>query len=227
MMLRCVSQRVSGASFRQSVLQGQPSYHVPRTLFGRSANTSQIPTDQAASEQPQAGEGDSNAQLKAMEEKYTAELEKAEKSFKEVQNQLKRCLAETENVRKRAEKQVGDSRLFGIQKFAKDLLEVADILEKAIDSSPAKPSSAPEILAMHEGLAMTQTQLQKVFTSNGLVRTSPLGETFDPNLHEAIYQIPAAAAEGKKAGAIAAVARVGYTLNQRTLRAAQVGVVAE
>ena len=85
MMLRCVSQRVSGASFRQSVLQGQPSYHVPRTLFGRSANTSQIPTDQAASEQPQAGEGDSNAQLKAMEEKYTAELEKAEKSFKEVQ----------------------------------------------------------------------------------------------------------------------------------------------
>lgn len=140
---------------------------------------------------------------------------------------MKRCVAETENVRKRAEKQVAESRLFGIQKFAKDLLEVADILEKAVEASPVKESTSHEVHAMHEGLAMTQTQLQKVFSKNGLVRVTPLGESFDPNLHEALYQIPAAAAQGKDAGTVGSVERVGYSLHNRTLRAAQVGVVSE
>ena len=101
---------------------------------------------------------------------------------------------------------------------------MADVLEKAVDASP-NDSASHEVVAMHEGLVLTQTQLQKVFAANSLVRVSPLGEPFDPNLHEAVYQIPASAAPGKAADTVGSVERVGYSLNHRTLRAAQVGVV--
>lgn len=140
------------------------------------------------------------------------------------QDKYKRSLAEMENVRQRMQKQINDAKLFGIQGFCKDLLEVADILTKANESVPRDEvtEANPHLKNLFEGLTMTETQLQKVFTRNGLEMINPPeGEKFDPNFHEALFeqQVP-----GKESGTVAVVTKVGYKLHSRTLRPALVGV---
>lgn len=119
-------------------------------------------------------------------------------------------------------KQVEDARLFGIQGFSRDILDVADILEKATESVPAaelQEGVNPALASLYEGLIMTGEQLQKVFNKNGLKRIEPLGDKFDPSLHEALFEVP-----GDKPGTVAVVSKVGYLLNGRTIRPALVGV---
>ena len=140
-----------------------------------------------------------------------------------LQDKYMRSLAETENVRTRSQKLVSDAKQFGIQSFSKDLLEVADILEKATESVPKDELDNNEHLKnLFEGLTMTNTQLQKVFGNHGLEKVDPVGEKFDPNFHEAIFMMPS---PGKDAGTVAVVTKIGYRLNGRSLRAALVGVV--
>ena len=139
------------------------------------------------------------------------------------QDKFMRTLAETENLRKRMEKQVEEAKQFGIQSFAKDILEVADILEKATESVPKKDldeNTNIPLVSLYEGLKLTEAQLQKVFLKNGLTKIHTVGEVFDPKIHEALFEIP-----GKKPGTVAVVSRVGYLLNGRTIRAAKVGIV--
>ncbi|MEJ1274511.1 GrpE-like 1 mitochondrial [Cricetulus griseus] len=123
----------------------------------------------------------------------------------------------------------GDHLLFlhaGIQGFCKDLLEVADILEKATQSVPKEEISNnnPHLKSLYEGLVMTEVQIQKVFTKHGLLRLDPIGAKFDPYEHEALFHTPV---EGKEPGTVALVSKVGYKLHGRTLRPALVGVVKE
>lgn len=133
-----------------------------------------------------------------------------------------RALAETENVRQRLSKQVQDAKVFGIQGFAKDLLEVADILENANNSVPeeALRSDNKPLIALLEGLKLTEAELQKVFKTNGLTKVAGQGEQFNPSLHEAMFEVP-----GEKPDTVAVVSRSGYLLHGRTLRPARVGVV--
>lgn len=136
-----------------------------------------------------------------------------------------RALAETENVRQRMEKQIQDARTFGIQVFAKDLLEIADILEKAIESvntKSVKESGNKEFKLLHKGLVMTDAQLQKIFKKNGLEKIDPKGQKFDPNFHEALYQV-----KGDEPGLVVDVTQIGYMLHGRTIRSAKVGVNVE
>ena len=138
------------------------------------------------------------------------------------QDKYLRALAEVENTRERMLKQVKDSKLFGIQEFSKDILDVADILEKAMVSVPPNELEQginPSLLTLFTGLKMTESELQKVFKKNGLVRIDPSGQLFDPNYHEALFEIP-----GEPPGTVASVTKVGYTLNGRTIRPALVGV---
>ena len=157
-------------------------------------------------------------------EKY-AEIEELLKQSKDEAADFKdkyvRSLAENENVRRRAKKQLEDSKLYAIQSFCKDLLEVADILEKATESVPQEELSKSSYLkSLFDGLTMTETQLQKVFKSHGLEKVHPLNEKFDPNFHEALFQLP-----GEISGTVAVVQKTGYRLHGRPLRAALVGVV--
>ena len=125
------------------------------------------------------------------------------------------------------QKQIDDVKLFGIQGFCKDLLDVADILNKANESVPKDEvtNSNPHLKSLFEGLTMTETQLHKVFTRNGLEMINPPeGEKFDPNFHEALFEQPV---PGKEPGTIAIVTKVGYKLHSRTLRPALVGVFKE
>ncbi len=133
-----------------------------------------------------------------------------------------RALAEAENVRQRSSKQVQEVKKFGIQSFAKDLLDVADILEKANESvseEDLKIGSKP-LIALVEGLKMTEAELLKVLKNYGVTKITADGEKFDPSLHEALFEVG-----GDNPGSVAVVSRQGYTLHGRTLRPARVGVV--
>lgn len=152
------------------------------------------------------------------------EKAKLEEQLRETMEKYKRALADTENLRQRSQKLVEEAKLYGIQGFCKDLLEVADILEKATQSVPKEEISNnnPHLKSLYEGLVMTEVQIQKVFTKHGLLRLDPIGAKFDPYEHEALFHTPV---EGKEPGTVALVSKVGYKLHGRTLRPALVGVV--
>jgi molecular chaperone GrpE len=135
-----------------------------------------------------------------------------------------RALAETENVRKRMKKQVDETKVFGIQGFCKDLLEVADILNQAMDSVPRDElDKNVHLKSLFEGLTMTNKQMVKVFGKHGLTKIEPrVGDKFDPFCHEALFQVPVQG--DNKPGCIADVQKSGYQLHDRTVRPAIVGV---
>lgn len=149
---------------------------------------------------------------------------KLEKQLKDLTDKYKRALADTENLRQRSQKLVEEAKLYGIQGFCKDLLEVADVLEKATESVPKEEitDANQHLKSLYEGLIMTDGQLQKVFSKHGLVKLNPIGAKFDPYEHEALFHSPV---EGKEPGSVALVSKIGYKLHGRTLRPALVGVV--
>ncbi|KAK2900218.1 grpE protein homolog 1, mitochondrial [Channa argus] len=166
----------------------------------------------------EAEKPEQSAADKALEEKT-----QLEEQLKEMTEKYKRALADTENLRTRSQKMIEDAKLYGIQGFCKDLLEVADILEKATESVPKEEvtSQNPHLKNLYDGLVMTEVQIQKVFTKYGLIKINPNGQKFDPYEHEALFHAPV---EGKDPGTVAIVTKVGYKLHGRTLRPALVGV---
>ncbi|XP_063042614.1 grpE protein homolog 1, mitochondrial [Engraulis encrasicolus] len=171
-----------------------------------------------------ASEEEKAAEPSAAEKALTEEKAQLETQVKDLTDKYKRALADTENLRQRSQKMIEDAKLFGIQGFCKDLLEVADILEKATECVPKDEVTPqnPHLKNLYDGLVMTEGQMQKVFTKHGLVKLNPDGQKFDPYEHEALFQAPV---PGKEPGTVAAVTKVGYKLHGRTLRPALVGVV--
>ncbi|CAG9538261.1 unnamed protein product [Cercopithifilaria johnstoni] len=136
-----------------------------------------------------------------------------------------RALAEVENVRRRGHKQTEEAKVFAIQGFCKDLLEVADILDLAVSTVKKEElNNNISLKNLFEGLEMTRTVLQKTFVNHGLKQISPEGEKFDPTFHEAVFQIPKDKAKFES-GCVAQVVKTGYALHNRPIRAAKVGVV--
>ncbi|XP_062515039.1 grpE protein homolog 1, mitochondrial-like [Corticium candelabrum] len=217
MIVRNVCQRI------------KPSLNTKRFLnFLRFRAVSDINREPESTESSAAAEGKADATATAEETPRECEDEekilKLEELVQQLDEKYKRCLAETENVRKMYRKQVEDAKLFGIQSFAKDLLDVADTLELATESMKTDPlvQGNESVKQLYDGVQMTTGLLLQVFARNGLVKTNPLGEKFDPNFHEAmLYQ----EAEDKMPGSISMVLKTGYLLHGRTVRAAQVGVV--
>lgn len=133
-----------------------------------------------------------------------------------------RALAEAENSRRRSERQAADARVYAIDRFARELLPVADTLSRALEAFPAaaRDSADDATRTFVEGLALTERTMLEAFSRNGLKRIGAKGEKFDPNLHQAVAQIPSDA----PANHIAEVMQPGYALGDRTLRAAIVAV---
>ncbi|XP_051821534.1 grpE protein homolog 1, mitochondrial [Antechinus flavipes] len=179
-----------------------------------------------SSQNEQKTDSVSTEKTRTEEKVLTEEKVKLEEQLKETSEKYKRALADTENLRRRSQKLVEEAKLYGIQGFCKDLLEVADILEKATASVPKDEikEENPHLKNLYEGLVMTEVQIQKVFTKHGLLKLNPVGAKFDPYEHEALFHTPV---EGKEPGTIALVTKVGYKLHGRTLRPALVGVVKE
>nr|XP_006128290.1 grpE protein homolog 1, mitochondrial [Pelodiscus sinensis] len=188
--------------------------------------TQQKSTGQNLEDDQSQSQNEPKAELNSPEKILIEEKAKLEEQLKEITDKYKRALADTENLRQRSQKLVEEAKLYGIQSFCKDLLEVADILEKATESVPkeALKEENPHLKNLYDGLVMTEVQIQKVFKKHGLLKLNPVGAKFDPYEHEALFHAPM---EGKEPGSIALVSKVGYKLHGRTLRPALVGVVKE
>jgi molecular chaperone GrpE len=134
-----------------------------------------------------------------------------------------RAVAEAENTKRRAENQANDARAYAIQRFAKDLLSVADTLERGLQQAP-KDGEGP-VASIVTGMELTQKSLLAAFEANGLKRVEPMaGEAFDPNLHQAMMEQPSDTVAG---GTVIQTLQPGYALFGRTVRAAMVVVAAK
>ncbi len=141
-----------------------------------------------------------------------------------LKEQALRYAAEAENTKRRAEREMNDARAYAIQKFARDLLGVADILDRAMAAAPAE-SADPAIKNFVVGIEMTGKELLGAFERNGLKRISPeRGEKFDPHKHQAMMEQPDA---DVPAGGVVSVMQAGYELLGRLVRPAMVVVAAK
>lgn len=162
--------------------------------------------------------------------KLRGELEEKEAKVAELTDRILRSMAEMENLRERTRRQAEDAKKFAVQGFCKDLLDVADNLERAIATVPegGEEADAGKVKAMlksfREGVVMTEKQLASVFSKHGVTKFNPEGEEFDANAHMALFNVPIPPGSNAKAGTVAAVTKTGYTLHERVIRAAEVGV---
>ena len=149
-------------------------------------------------------------------------LAAAEAEIARLKDQLLRALAETENLRRRAQREREDAVKFAATGFAREMLPVADNLGRALAAIPAGAADQdPALKALQEGVAATERQLLAGFERAGIKRIDPMGERFDSNLHQAMFEVPGT---GRPAGTIVQVLQPGYMLNDRLLRPAMVGV---
>jgi len=149
-------------------------------------------------------------------------LEEAKAEIGRLKDQLLRALAETENVRRRAAREREDAQRYAASSFAKDMLAVADNLGRALQHIPAEQlESDPALKTLYDGVAATERQLLAAFERHNIKRIEPLGERFDSNLHQAMFEVPGT---GQPAGTIVQVLQPGYVMHDRLLRAAMVGV---
>ena len=147
-----------------------------------------------------------------------------EAELAEQKDHLLRALAETENVRRRAQREREDALKYAVSGFAKELLSVADNLRRALDSLPESEVRDERTRGLLAGVAATERELLSVFERHGIQRIDPDGERFDHNLHQAIFE---AERPGKPSGMIIEVLQPGYVLHDRLLRPAMVGVAKE
>jgi molecular chaperone GrpE len=150
-------------------------------------------------------------------------LAAAQRESAEFKDRLLRTLAEMENLRKRTEREVADSRIYGIASFARDVLGVADNMHRAIAavSEEARIEGNEVLKALVDGVELTERELQKMLEKHGVKKLEPLGQKFDPNFHQAMFEVPDPNAV---AGTVVQVLQGGYTLGERVLRPALVGI---
>jgi molecular chaperone GrpE len=129
--------------------------------------------------------------------------------------------AEVQNVRRRAEKEVQDAHAYSATKFARDILSVADNIGRALDAIPAAAREDDAWKGLVAGLEATARELKAVFERNGITRIEAMGQPLDPNLHQAMMEIPSSDAEP---GTIVQEIQAGYQIKDRLLRPALVGV---
>ena len=144
-----------------------------------------------------------------------------EAELAEYKDRLLRALAETENVRRRAQREREDASKYAIAGFAKDLLSAADNLRRALESLPESEAKDERTRSLLAGVAATERELLGVFERYGIKRIDPRGEAFDHNFHQAIFE---AERPDQPSGSVVEVLQPGYVLHDRLLRPAMVGV---
>jgi molecular chaperone GrpE len=138
-------------------------------------------------------------------------------------DKLLRSLADMENLRRRTERDIADARQYGIAGFARDVLQVADNMHRALDhiGNEVRNSDDPKVRSLVEGVDLIERELTNVLEKHGVKMFSPLGEKFDPNLHQAMFETPATDYPN---GMVSQVIQSGYMINERILRPAMVAV---
>ncbi|KAI9792414.1 MAG: Mitochondrial matrix cochaperone [Peltula sp. TS41687] len=196
-----------------------------------------------ASQSPQSPSSPPPRQQESQADAQSQELESVKRSVIDLKDKLLRSVADFRNLQDRTRREVESARAFAIQRFAKDLIDSVDNLDRALGTvAPEKldlndnnnnnnnnnndddASSKKDLINLYDGLKMTETILMQTLKKHGLERFDPAvnGEKFDPNLHEATFQAPV---QGKEDGTVFLTQQKGFVLNGRVLRAAKVGLV--
>lgn len=141
----------------------------------------------------------------------------------ELKDRMLRTLAEMENLRRRTEREVADSRTYAVTNFARDMLNVADNVRRALDSVPAdqRASADGALRGLIDGIELTERDLAKNLERHGVKPVDPQGQKFDPNRHQAMFEVPN---PDVPAGTVVQVVQTGYVIGDRVLRPALVGV---
>ena len=180
--------------------------------------------NEAADEATEAGEaGDHEVGADEVGDEAGAdEVGDAPEADGALRDQLLRALADAENARRRARKDVDEARTYAISRFAQDLLGVADNLGRALASIPAERRDGDEaVKAIADGVEMTAREFEAVLARHGISRIDPLGEKFDYNYHQALFET---ADTDQPDGTVVHVLQTGYRIGDRLLREAMVGV---
>jgi molecular chaperone GrpE len=176
--------------------------------FNATENAAAQPSGQAPAAEESVGGNDA--------------LAAAQQEAASLKDQLLRALAETENVRRRAARDKEDAAKFAMAGFAREVLSVADNLRRAVEAIPPDALEKDEALKnLYEGILATERQLDTAFEKQAIKKILPLGEKFDSNLHQAMFEVPGT---DQPAGTVVQVLQAGYTLHDRLLRPAMVGV---
>lgn len=141
----------------------------------------------------------------------------------ELKDRSLRALAEMENLRRRTEREIADAKVYGVSNFARDMLALADNLRRAIDALPAeaREKAEPAVKSFIEGIELTERDFLSRFSRFGVKKLEPKGQRFDPNLHEALFEVPD---ESVPSGTVMQVVEEGFSIGGRVLRPAKVGV---
>lgn len=151
----------------------------------------------------------------------TAKLTTMEAALAQSNDQLLRTVAEMDNLRKRSVREREDASKYAVTGFAKDLLDVADTFQRALQAIPADLREDARINSLVQGIEATERSLLTCFEKNGIRKIEPLDEPFNPNFHEVMFEAPV---PGKQSGVIIQIIEPGYVINERLLRPARVGV---
>lgn len=188
-------------------------------------DTTEKPVDQTAPERAEGTSSEAGAaapQAAQGQEDAAARIAALEAEVARLKDQALRAMAEAENTRRRAQREIEENSKFAIAGFARDVLPVADNLRRAIDSIPAEIRQQDERLnKFAEGVEMTDRELLAVLERHGIKRVDPAGQAFDHNLHQAIMQVDST---DHPPGTVVQVFQPGFTINGRLLRPAMVTV---
>ncbi len=140
-----------------------------------------------------------------------------------LKDKVMRTLADMENLRRRTEREVADAKAYGATSLARDMLTFADNLRRAVDSvgEEARAEASTALKAFIEGIEVTERDFQSRLARHGIRKLEPKGQKFDPNMHEALFEVPDPSVP---AGTVAQVVEDGYSIGDRCLRPAKVGV---
>ncbi|KAG6005329.1 hypothetical protein E4U21_000244 [Claviceps maximensis] len=222
--LRTSVQSAPAAWSLRRTLQAQPGvarwYSDDKQTSAESKKTEQAEETETKETGEGAGESDALAELKK-------NLETKEAEVRDWKDKCMRTVADFRNLQDRTQREVKAAREFAIQKFAKDLVESVDNLDRALAMVPAeklatKTEASQDLINLFDGLKMTESILMQTLAKHGLERLSPEGEKFNPNEHEATFMAPQ---PDKENNLVFHVQQKGFKLNGRVLRAAKVGVV--
>jgi molecular chaperone GrpE len=141
----------------------------------------------------------------------------------QLKDRVLRTLAEMENLRRRTEREVADAKTYGVTSFARDMLSVVDNLARALEHLPAeaRTNADPHLQSMIEGVELTARDLEAALGRHGVKKLEPQGQKFDPNFHQAIFEAPD---QTVPAGTVSQVVQSGWTIGDRVLRPAMVGI---
>ena len=180
--------------------------------------------DEEQEPMPEFGSDEQQPGAEAIARALQAVIEEKDEQIAALKDQALRALAETENTRRRSERELQDMSKYAVTGFAKDLVNVLENLQRAVDAVPKdlkESNLAVKNLAI--GVEMTQNELLGIFNRQGIQRIDPMGQKFDHNFHQAVAQIDTPDAEP---GTVVQVLQAGYTIHDRLLRPAMVGVAA-